>query len=65
MVRSRAGLRGELIYSRRLADNYGSCRTSAQGASQAVEDGVALAACLQLAGKDDIPLAVSTWEALR
>ncbi|EIM86375.1 FAD/NAD-P-binding domain-containing protein [Stereum hirsutum FP-91666 SS1] len=39
--------------------------TSAQGASQAVEDGVALAACLQLAGKDDIPLAVSTWEALR
>lgn len=39
--------------------------TSMQGASQAVEDGVALAVTLQLAGKDDIPLAVRTWEKIR
>lgn len=33
--------------------------TSAQGASQATESAAVLAVCLELAGKDDIPLAVS------
>ena len=33
--------------------------TSAQGASQATESAAVLAICLKLAGKDDIPLAVS------
>ncbi|VDC02943.1 unnamed protein product [Peniophora sp. CBMAI 1063] len=39
--------------------------TSVQGASQAVEDGVALAIALQLGGKRDIPNAVRTWEHIR
>ena len=33
--------------------------TSAQGASQATESAAVLAVCLKLAGKDNIPLAVS------
>jgi len=33
--------------------------TSAQGASQATESGAVLALCLKLAGKDNVPLAVS------
>jgi salicylate hydroxylase len=33
--------------------------TSAQGASQATESGAVLAMCLKLAGKDNVPLAVS------
>ncbi|KAI0399492.1 salicylate hydroxylase [Xylaria palmicola] len=39
--------------------------TSAQGASQATESAAALAVCLQLAGKDQIPLATRTYEKLR
>ncbi|KAH7929062.1 monooxygenase [Leucogyrophana mollusca] len=39
--------------------------TSAQGASQAIEDGVTLAVTLQLAGKNDVPLAVKSWENIR
>ncbi|KAI0028905.1 monooxygenase [Vararia minispora EC-137] len=39
--------------------------TSIQGASQAVEDGVALAVALQLGGKDDVPGAARTWEHTR
>ncbi|ETW79363.1 hypothetical protein HETIRDRAFT_50323 [Heterobasidion irregulare TC 32-1] len=39
--------------------------TSIQGASQAVEDGVSLAALLQLAGREDVPLAVQSWEHIR
>ncbi|KAA1475574.1 monooxygenase [Dentipellis sp. KUC8613] len=39
--------------------------TSVQGASQAVEDGVALAVALQLGGKGGVPHAVRTWESLR
>jgi len=39
--------------------------TSVQGASQAVEDGVALAAALQLGGKDKVPDAVRAWEYIR
>ncbi|KDQ56229.1 hypothetical protein JAAARDRAFT_158177 [Jaapia argillacea MUCL 33604] len=41
--------------------------TSMQGASQAMEDGVVLATCLQLAaaGKSDIPTAVRTYEKIR
>jgi salicylate hydroxylase len=34
--------------------------TSAQGASQATESAAVLAVCLKLAGKDNIPLAVSS-----
>ena len=40
-------------------------RTSIQGASQAVEDGVTLAVVLQLAGKADVPLALRAWEKIR
>lgn len=40
-------------------------RTSIQGASQAIEDGITLAAVLQQAGKDKIPLAVRAWEKIR
>ncbi len=41
-------------------------RTSIQGASQAVEDGVTLAVVLQLGGgKSDVPLAVRAWEKIR
>ncbi|KAF2742888.1 FAD/NAD(P)-binding domain-containing protein [Sporormia fimetaria CBS 119925] len=39
--------------------------TSIQGASQSIEDGVVLAACLKLAGKKDVPLAVRAYEELR
>ncbi|TFK39649.1 hypothetical protein BDQ12DRAFT_682150 [Crucibulum laeve] len=39
--------------------------TSIQGASQAIEDGVALAVTLQLAGKRKVPLAVKAWEHIR
>lgn len=39
--------------------------TSIQGASQAIEDGVVLATCLELSGKEDIPLAVRAYEKLR
>ena len=39
--------------------------TSIQGASQSIEDGVALAVCLELAGKDRIPLAVRAYEKVR
>jgi 2-polyprenyl-6-methoxyphenol hydroxylase-like FAD-dependent oxidoreductase len=36
-----------------------------QGASQAMEDGVTIALCLRKAGKDNIPLALRTYERLR
>ncbi|TFK48069.1 monooxygenase [Heliocybe sulcata] len=39
--------------------------TSQQGASQALEDGVALAVVLQLAGKKNVPTAVRAWEKMR
>lgn len=39
--------------------------TSAQGASQAVEDAATLAICLELAGRDNIRLATLTYERLR
>jgi salicylate hydroxylase len=39
--------------------------TSAQGASQATEDGAVLAICLTLAGKGNVPLATRTFERLR
>ncbi|KAH8595536.1 putative monooxygenase [Bisporella sp. PMI_857] len=39
--------------------------TSIQGASQAMEDGVTLAVCLSLAGKNKIQEAVAAFEALR
>ncbi|KIJ59085.1 hypothetical protein HYDPIDRAFT_101380 [Hydnomerulius pinastri MD-312] len=39
--------------------------TSAQGASQAIEDGVTLAVVLQLAGKPSVPLAIRSWEHIR
>jgi 2-polyprenyl-6-methoxyphenol hydroxylase-like FAD-dependent oxidoreductase len=39
--------------------------TSAQGAGQAVEDGATVAICLELAGKDNVPLALKTCERLR
>ncbi|KAF2030773.1 FAD/NAD(P)-binding domain-containing protein [Setomelanomma holmii] len=39
--------------------------TSIQGASQSIEDGVVLAACLELPGKTDIPIAVQAYERLR
>ncbi|KZO94402.1 FAD/NAD(P)-binding domain-containing protein [Calocera viscosa TUFC12733] len=39
--------------------------TSIQGASQAMEDGVVLAACLHAAGKDRVPLAVRCYERIR
>lgn len=40
-------------------------RTSIQGASQALEDGVTLAVVLQLGGKGDVPTSVRAWEGLR
>jgi len=40
-------------------------RTSMQGASQAIEDGVVLAVTLQLAGKAKVPLALRAWETIR
>ncbi|KAF2462841.1 FAD/NAD(P)-binding domain-containing protein [Lindgomyces ingoldianus] len=39
--------------------------TSIQGASQSIEDGVVLAACLELAGKNKVPLAVNAFEKIR
>ncbi|KAJ9631710.1 hypothetical protein H2203_000109 [Taxawa tesnikishii (nom. ined.)] len=39
--------------------------TSAQGASQATESAAVLAACLKLAGKDNVALATRTYEKLR
>ncbi len=39
--------------------------TSIQGASQSIEDGVVLASCLELAGKDNIPRALRAYEKLR
>lgn len=39
--------------------------TSIQGASQSIEDGVVLAACLELAGKKNIQLAVRAYEKIR
>ena len=39
--------------------------TSIQGASQAMEDGVVLAACLDKAGKDKVQEAVRVWERIR
>jgi len=40
-------------------------RSSAQGASQAIEDGVTLAVTLNLAGKDNVRLGTRTWESIR
>jgi 2-polyprenyl-6-methoxyphenol hydroxylase-like FAD-dependent oxidoreductase len=39
--------------------------TSIQGASQSIEDGVVLAACLELAGKGHVTLAVNAFEKIR
>ncbi|KAG2046616.1 FAD/NAD(P)-binding domain-containing protein [Suillus hirtellus] len=39
--------------------------SSAQGASQAIEDGVTLAVTLNLAGKDNVRLGTRTWESIR
>ncbi|KDQ56258.1 hypothetical protein JAAARDRAFT_158243 [Jaapia argillacea MUCL 33604] len=39
--------------------------TSIQGASQAMEDGVVLATCLQLGGKANVPTAVRAYEKIR
>ena len=39
--------------------------TSIQGASQSIEDGVVLASCLELAGKQKVPLAVKIHEKIR
>lgn len=36
-----------------------------QGASQAMEDGAAIAICLRRAGKDNIPLALRVYERMR
>jgi hypothetical protein len=40
-------------------------RSSVQGASQAVEDGLTLAITLSLAGKDNVRLGTRTWESMR
>lgn len=39
--------------------------TSIQGAGQAMEDAATIAICLQLAGKDKIPLALRTCQKMR
>ena len=39
--------------------------TSANGATQAMEDGISISACLKLAGKNNIPLATRVHTALR
>ncbi|KAJ5950557.1 Monooxygenase FAD-binding [Penicillium vulpinum] len=39
--------------------------TSGQGASQSIEDGAVIAICLELAGKKQVPLALSAMEKLR
>jgi 2-polyprenyl-6-methoxyphenol hydroxylase-like FAD-dependent oxidoreductase len=39
--------------------------TSGQGAGQAIEDAATIAICLELAGKQEIPLALRTCEKIR
>lgn len=39
--------------------------TSAQGASQAMEDGVVLGVCLRRGGKKSVPTALRAYEAIR
>jgi 2-polyprenyl-6-methoxyphenol hydroxylase-like FAD-dependent oxidoreductase len=39
--------------------------TSIQGASQSIEDGVVLASCLELAGKDKVPMGLRAHEEIR
>ncbi|KAI1845924.1 hypothetical protein JX265_011180 [Neoarthrinium moseri] len=39
--------------------------TSAQGAAQAIEDGVTIATCLRRGGKDNVPLSVRVHEKIR
>ncbi|RKU46423.1 hypothetical protein DL546_006206 [Coniochaeta pulveracea] len=39
--------------------------TSIQGASQAMEDGAVMAACLDVAGKDNVTEAIRVWEKIR
>lgn len=39
--------------------------TSSQGASQSIEDGVVLAACLELAGKKNATLAIKAYKRIR
>jgi 2-polyprenyl-6-methoxyphenol hydroxylase-like FAD-dependent oxidoreductase len=39
--------------------------SSGQGAAQAIEDAATIAICLELAGKDRVPLAVKTSEKIR
>ena len=39
--------------------------TSANGATQAMEDGISIAACLKIAGRENIPLATKVHVALR
>lgn len=39
--------------------------TSIQGASQSMEDGATIAQVLRLAGKDNIPLALRTYQDIR
>jgi len=39
--------------------------TSMHGGSQAIEDGVVLAVALQVAGKDNLPLAIQAWKKIR
>jgi 2-polyprenyl-6-methoxyphenol hydroxylase-like FAD-dependent oxidoreductase len=39
--------------------------TSAQGATQAMEDGVTIAVCLKRAGKENVPAAVRTHQEIR
>lgn len=39
--------------------------TSIQGASQSMEDGVALAICLERCGRDAVPMAIEAYEAIR
>lgn len=39
--------------------------TSIQGASQSIEDGVVLSSCLELSGKNNIPLALKAYEKIR
>jgi 2-polyprenyl-6-methoxyphenol hydroxylase-like FAD-dependent oxidoreductase len=39
--------------------------TSIQGASQSIEDGVALAICLELSGRSNVPLALRAYEKIR
>jgi hypothetical protein len=46
-------------------DSLDNLRTSMQGASQAIEDGVTLAVALKMAGKDKVPLAARAWEGIR